>query len=112
MGAFINDGYTETQVLSAESGLHEAIRAEIRPKTAGELATLEGVTKNLEGFKHRQKVAELMVPHIISWDIEDKDGQPQPITINSLLSLRQQVFAWLFQCVCGNKAAAESNAKN
>jgi hypothetical protein len=113
MSAYIYDGYTETHVFPVEESLcGVAVKASVRPMTAHELARMAEETEGLKPAKHREKVAELVAPHIHSWDIKSSDGQILPISPKTYLQLRQNIFNWLFSCVCGNRAGMVNDQKN
>lgn len=111
-GAYIFDGYSEWFELKAEEGLYEAVHAEIRPMTSLEISRLSSVTDKLEGEQQRRRIAELLVPHIIEWDLKDEKGQTLPISAQTLLRLRQQVYSWFLHSVCGNVKAVSKDQKN
>lgn len=111
-GAYIYDGYTEMFRLKEAPGLYEEINAEIRPKTAQEVSRMSAVIDKIDGETQRRRAADFLVPHVISWDLKDQKGDILPITVETLLRLRQQVYSWILNCVCGNVARLEEDRKN
>lgn len=106
--AFIDDGYTETQIIREEPGLHPAVRLQFRPLTPSEVAQWSQECEHKRGVALKEATAKWMNGHIVEWDL------PKPPETANLLKLRPSLFDRIFNMLWGYAAGdeVETDSKN
>jgi hypothetical protein len=105
--AFIEDGYTQSAYLKAESGIHPDVRFNFRPMTFQEVQQLNSQLAQYE-FDHDKRAilaAEVIQRKVASWDIKDRQGQTKPIEAGFIIrSMRPVVTQRIYNIVSGLEA--------
>lgn len=109
--AFIPDGYTRDGFIEGTK-FHPGARFVYRPATSTERAVVNGAIQfeyakgTEEGFSRTEKLAaELLVSHVVRWDIADPDGNEVKLTAKNALRIEPHLFNRMYRVVMGESVA-------
>lgn len=108
---YIPDGYTETTVIPARKGVHEAVRITYRPATVVERTRCFGNYDKISPDERLSRCTKLLVEHVTEWSLEH-EGRTLPISEATLERLRFELFDALTDIVSGTAEADEADEKN
>lgn len=95
----IGDGYEESGVITGIPGLYPTIFIRWRPMLIEERATYLKTAERLSGVQLRQLAASRMERHLTEWDVKDAGDHVVPITVASLMRLKERLFNRLFSII-------------
>lgn len=96
-----DDGYDEPFYIAPEPGIHGSMRGTFRPASKPARSKHTQRCEKLSDEEADKATAEEVAPRILSWSEVDKDGQPRPITSESLLGIKPALFQILTGIVMG-----------
>ena len=102
---YYHDGYTELGYVAAVPRLHGALRFSYRPALVEERSQLVDAASRLKSQLYDRYLAAFVADRLLSWDVEDTDGNAVPITGASLLRLQPELFVKLHRIVLGSHAS-------
>lgn len=69
-------------------------------------------SKRDTGKEAIKATTDILIAHLVSWDVEDKDGSPVEITAANLKQTPQPLLEFMLDCVCGYEKPREDAEKN
>lgn len=96
-----DDGYNEKFYVAPEPGIHGSIRGTFRPASKPARSKHTQRCEKLTDEEADKATAEEVAPRILTWSEVDKDGQPRPITPETVLGIKPALFQILTGMVMG-----------
>lgn len=101
---FISDGYTERGTVAAVPGIYPAVKLTWRPMLIEQLVAYYKASEKASALQLRQICAKLLADHIVTWDLKDARGGTVPVSVASMLRLKDRLFNRLFGVVSTQEA--------
>lgn len=83
----IRDGYTRRGYISPDDGIHSGISFTFRPMLAEHVEASDHQIEQANPSKRAGMIANLICHQLESWDEEDGEGKPVPITPDNVRRL-------------------------
>jgi hypothetical protein len=104
LGFIPDDGYTEAGVIVAVPGLYPRIEIEFRPMLMQERADYFKGAEQLQGGNLRRFAAGYLKKHLVKWDLRNRKREAVPITVETVMKLKERLFNRLFAIVSTDEA--------
>lgn len=111
MGVLIHDGYTLDGRIPA-FGHHPEVSFRYRPALPEQVYEYTNAPKKT-GKEELKAVVDLLLKHLVSWDVRDQAGETVPVTADNLKRIPHRVQQKMVDYVTGYAAEeAAADAKN